>query len=162
MAAGEGAVAGMSSKLREELFARLCARLGEPLEAARLVGLNEEEALRLALKSRVRAKIEQLEKELEARARGDAVRTLQRLAAHNGLDGVKLALHAESLTPGELERLDLAGVASFKYTPQGVCEVKFFDPCRAAGLLLEADTEQKDGAEAFDKALRESAEAIDN
>ena len=152
----------MVSKLKEELFARLCARLGEPLEAARLVGLDEQEALKLALKSRVRAKIEQFEKELEARARGDAVRTLLRLATYSGRDGVRLALRGESLTPEELNKLDLTGVASFKYAPEGACEVKFFDPCRAAELLLEAGAEQKGGAEEFYKALKESAEAINN
>ena len=151
----------MAGKFKEELFVRCCARLGDPLEAARLVGLSEEEALELTRKPRVRAKIEQLEKELEARARGDAVRTLLRLATYSGRDGIKLALRGERLTPQELEKLDLAGVASFKYTPEGACEVKFFDPYRAAGLLLEAGAEQKGGAEEFYRALRESAMAID-
>ena len=152
----------MSRKLEEELFARLCARLGEPLEAARLVGLDEQTALDLAQKPRVRARIEQLEKELEAGARGDAVRTLLRLATYSGIDGVKLALRGDRIPPGELDKLDLAGVAFFKYTPEGACEVKFFDPYRAAGLLLDAGAEQKNGAEEFYRALRESAEAVDS
>ena len=152
----------MRSKFQEELFARLCVRLGEPLEAARLVGLSEEEALRLVRKPRVRAKIEQLEKEQEARARTDAVLVLLRLARYNGLDGVRLALRGDSMTPEELSKLDLTGVASFKYTPGGGCEVKLFDPYRAAGLLLEAGAEQKGGAEEFYRALRESAGAVDS
>jgi len=147
----------MGGKLKEELFAQLCARTGEPLEAARLMGLSEEAALELAGKPRVRAKIKRHEKALETGARGDAVRALLRLATYSGLDGVKLAIRGESLTPEELQKLNLAGVSSFKYAPGGGCEVKFFDPYRAAGLLLEMSGEQKNGAEEFYKALRESA-----
>ena len=151
---------GTSGKLGEELFARMCARLGGPLEAARFLGLDEESALELAGKPRVRANIEKQEKALEAGARGDAVRALLRLTNCSGLDGVKLALRGDRLSREELERLDLAGVSSFKYTPEGVCEVKFFDPARAAGLLLEMGEQGGVGAEGFYQALKESAELL--
>ena len=150
----------MRSKLLEELFARCCARMGGPLEAARWMGLAEEEALELAAKLRVRAKVEGYEKELESRARPDAVRVLLRLAGQSGLDGIKLTLRGESLSQEELEKLDLAGVSSFKYAPGGGCEVKFFDPARAAELLLEKGGEKGAGAEGFYKALRESVSAL--
>ena len=143
--------------MQEELFARMCARLGGPLEAARWMGLEEEPALELAEKPRVRAKVEGEEKALEARARSESVRALLRLSRYSGLDGVKLALRGESLTQEELERLDLCGVSSFKYAPGGACEVKFFDPSRAAGLLLEMGEQKGAGAEGFYRALRESA-----
>jgi len=100
------------------------------------------------------------EKALEADARETAVRALLRLATYSGLGGVKLALRGDRLSSDELERLDLAGVSSFKYTPEGVCEVKFFDPCRAVGLLLELDGQKDGGAEGFYQALRESAALV--
>jgi len=110
----------------------------------------------------VRAKIEEHEKALESRARSVAVRALLRLATYSGVDAVTLALRAESLTREELEKLDLAGVSSFKYTPQGSCEVKFFDPARAAGLLAQMGEESGGGAEGFYQALLESARTINN
>ena len=152
----------MDSKRKEELFVRFCAQMGGPLEAARMLGVPGEEALALAAKPRVRTKIAQLEKALEEDARGDAVRTLLRLAKHNCIDGVKLAVRGENMSAQELEALDLAGVASFKYAPGGGCEVKFFDPYRATELLLEISAEQKNSAEDFCKALRDSAQAMEN
>ena len=148
---------GTPGKLQEELFAWFCAHLGGPLEAARRVGMEQGAAVEAAQKTRVRDKVQGHEKALEARARSVAVRALLRLCTYSGQDGVKLAVRGGSLTREELDGLDLCGVSSFKYTPDGVCEVKFFDPARAAGLLLEMGQTQAGGAEGFYQALRESA-----
>ena len=148
---------GMVSKLQEEQFARICARTGELLEAARRLGLSEEAALDLAQKPRVCDSIEKHEKALENGTRSYAVRALLRLATYSGNDGVKLAVCGDRLSREELDRLDFVGVSSFKYTPEGVCEIKFFDQVRAAQLLLELGEEKGNGAEGFYQALRESA-----
>ena len=151
---------GTGNKRQEESLAWFYAWMGGMPQAARRVGLEEEVALELLQKPRVCDKVEGHKKALESRARGDAVRALLRLATYSGLDAVTLAVRGESLTREDLERLDFAGVSSFKYAPGGGCEVKFFDPARAAELLLEMGEQKSAGPEGFYQALRESAALV--
>lgn len=146
---------------REELFAAFCAHLANPWEAARRAGfeprLADAAACSLLDKAAVRRRIKRHEKALEKNARSFALRALLRLAGYNAADGVKLASSGEDFCPGDVERLDLFGVSSLKWS-SGSCEVKFFDRIRALDLLLSLDKGKGDACPSeFYRALRESA-----
>jgi len=97
---------------------------------------------------------------LEQEARALALRTLMRMASYSAEDGLKLATSKETLSPGEVGRLDLFGVSSFKWSGSGG-EVKFFDRMRALELMLSLDKGMDVSPDQFYQALRESAAGLE-
>ena len=148
---------------REELFARFCAHLGNPWEAARRAGfhpyLADAAACSLMAKPAVRRRIRQHEKALEKQAKSLALRGLMRMAGYCAQDGAKLARDGETLSSDEVGRLDLFGVSSLKWSGSG-CEVKFFDRMRALELLLALESGDASPAGIY-QALRASAARLD-
>ena len=152
------------SRGRDNLFARLCAYLGNPWEAARRAGLGDssidEEVCSLLGRAAVRKKIARIEREQEAGENSRTRRLLMRMAEHCPQDGLMLAQNGGSISPGEMRRLDLFGVSSFKCGEKG-CEVKFFDRLPALQLLLSLEGGEEAVPATFYQALRESGARLE-
>lgn len=91
----------------------------------------------------------------EAADREELLERLRALAEWRNNDVVKLAF-LEKEDTGQVDGLDLAGVAELKRNPNGTFEVKFVDKVRVLAMLRELLEERRDGAlEEFMEALRQ-------
>lgn len=81
----------------------------------------------------------------EQRARRELTAYLRRLARWKSNDVVKLALLGPE-NAGQVDRLDLAGVAELKRGANGAFEARFVDKLRVLAMLRELAEERRDGA----------------
>jgi hypothetical protein len=147
----------------EHVFCWLCARLGNPREAALRAGYPVEQADLIAAKllqrPKIRAKIEECAHGTQS---GDlsslALQGLLRLALGSCNDAVRLALTEEEPDTETLERMDLYCVSEIKRPKGGGCEVKLHNRLEALELLLKTSSDLKtpDGPGSLYAALRDS------
>lgn len=89
--------------------------------------------------------METQEKMEELELRQELVGHLRKLAEWKNNDVVKLSLLGPE-DAGQVDRLDLAGVAELKRNANGAFEVKFVDKLRVLAMLRELMEERRDGA----------------
>ena len=81
----------------------------------------------------------------EQKARRELTAYLRKLIRWKSNDVVKLSLLGPE-DAGQVDRLDLAGVAELKRNANGAFEVKFVDKLRVLAMLRELMEERRDGA----------------
>ena len=86
--------------------------------------------------------------------RQDVTRRLAELAFGKANDCVRLALEDDP----QLSRLDLSLLSEVKRNEKGTVEIKLIDRLKALEQLAQAAMEDKDAAQEFLQALRESGE----
>ena len=89
--------------------------------------------------------METQEKMEELELRQELVGHLRKLAEWKNNDVVKLSLLGPE-NAGQVDRLDLTGVAELKRNANGTFEVKFVDKLRVLAMLRELMEERRDGA----------------
>lgn len=93
------------------------------------------------------------EKRVRNRARGELLACLSRLARWKKNDAVKLLF----LKQEELDRvdgMDLLGVKEIKRAGNGALEIKLVDQLEVLGMLRQLQEEKESGLEGFAAALR--------
>lgn len=118
---------------REELFCRLYASSFDSRASAAKSGYlpqPEKKGVELTGRKEIQQRVEEL---LNQRTQTDAqVREgLRRLALGGITDALRLIMCEETLSPEELEKLDLMNVAEIKRPKGGGLEIKFFDRIKA-------------------------------
>ena len=151
----------------EHVFCWLCARLGNPREAALRAGYPANQADSIAAKLLQRPKIRAKIEECANSAHGGglsalALRGLLRLALGSCNDAARLALMEEEPDPQALEQMDLFCVSEIRRPKGGGCEIKLYNRLEALELLLKTctDLEVPDGPGSLYAALRDSVKPV--
>lgn len=85
---------------------------------------------------------------------------LRKLALGSVTDAVRLLLCSDSLSGGELEKMDLLCIASMKSSGGKICEIKFCDRLKALQMLSEIESEKENAVTDFTQALKAGAENL--
>ena len=109
--------------------------------------LASEQATKRMFHSRAvrRLEMETQTKTEEQKARRELTAYLRKLIRWKSNDVVKLSLLGPE-DAGQVDRLDLTGVAELKRNANGAFEVKFVDKLRVLDMLRELMEERRDGA----------------
>ncbi len=143
------------TKCRAQLFCCHYARLGDLQEAARLAGFPPEtaaaEGIALLQKATCRKWVASYREALLQEPAALVKIGFERLAFGRTNDAVQLLLSADTLSPTEIQALDLFPVASIKRDKSGGVEVHFFDRLKALSSLYECsgDVDNKATAQAL-------------
>lgn len=126
---------------RRSLFCCHYARLGDVTEAARCAGYPSETAAAdgaaLLRQACYRRMVDTYRAALHENPAAVVRAGLERLAFGRTNDAVQLVLAEESLTPEQIQKLDLFSVSSVKRDKSGGMEVHFFDRLKALASLYE-------------------------
>lgn len=149
----------MTSK--EKLFCTYYSIGRNPREAAVKSGymFAEKTALRLLKRDEVKKEIARLDKQRKT-GDEDIASGYYRLAFGCVSDAVSL-LFCDSVTPDDIEKMDLFNVAEIKRKKSGDIEIKFFDRLKALQLLNEMFSQSGASSESsLMSAIEKSALAL--
>lgn len=146
---------------KERLFCSYYAGFGDARGCAARAGYcisPAKSAERLLARADIRAEIERLERERRSYS-SQAEKGLYRLAFGSVADALKLMLCEETMSAGEIEKLDLFNVSDIKRPKGGGIEIRFFDRLRALEKLASMSGGENSES-SFIKALSEGARLL--
>ncbi len=147
---------------KELTFCHQYIQTGNPTEAARISGYKgnlERKGTELVSNPQIHKAIESMFKEKKKNLTYKATTGYERLAFGSISDCIKL-LFSETLTPKDLDQMDLFNISEIKKPKEGAMEIKFFDRLRALEKLEQIETEQKNDKEPFFAALEKGIQKL--
>ena len=147
---------------KEKLFCSYYAGFGDARGCAARAGYcisPEKSAQKLLARADIRAEVERLEKERNSFS-PQVEKGLCRLAFGSVADALRLMLCENTLSPEEIEKLDLFNVSEIKRPKGGGLEIKFFDRLKALEKLEKLGTGEENPQSSFIQALSEGAKLI--
>lgn len=145
---------------KEKLFCAYYARDGEARGSAARAGYcvaPRRSAEKLLAREDIRTEISRLEK---AAVAPSVEKGLKRLAFGSVADAMKLMLCEETLSPQDIEKLDLFNVSEIKRPKGGGLEIKFFDRLKALERLEKLGAGEDTVQSSFVQALSDGAKQL--
>lgn len=147
---------------KERLFCSYYANSGDARGCAARAGYSVSpgrSSAKLLAREEIRSEIARLEKE-RAPFASEVEKGLYRLAFGSVADALKLMLCEESMTPQQIEELDLFNVSDIKRPKGGGLEIKFFDRLKALEKLSGLSGGAENTESSFIRALSEGAKLL--
>lgn len=147
---------------KEKLFCFYYARGGDERGCAARAGYvvsPGRSAAKLLARADIQSEIASIEK-MHKTSSSQVEKGLYRLAFGSCADALKLMLCEESLSPEEIEKLDLFNVSDIKRPKGGGLEIKFFDRLKALEKLGSLGGGTESGESSFVAALSEGAKLL--
>lgn len=146
---------------KEKLFCAYYARDGEARGSAARAGYcvaPRRSAEKLLAREDIRTEISRLEK--AAAVAPSVEKGLKRLAFGSVADAMKLMLCEETLSPQDIEKLDLFNVSEIKRPKGGGLEIKLFDRLKALERLEKLGAGEDTVQSSFVQALSDGAKQL--